>query len=86
MRANEPEGRWHVSKAIDIGNILAIVTVIVAGIAGFINFDRRISILEINQNHIVQQQERDRNDMKDKLDSIQESVEYIRKELERSHR
>lgn len=73
---------FHVSKAIDIGNILVMITLVVSAFWFINKFDNRITVLETNQRNIVAQQRRDREATRNLLSELRADVKYIRKRVD----
>ncbi len=73
--------RWHVGKTIDLSHILTTITM-VGIVFVFINkFDQRMTILEVNQQNLSEQQSRDREDSKGLLKEMREDIKHILEKL-----
>lgn len=76
--SDQQDNRWHVSKAIDVGNVVAIIGLIIGLFVFVQKFDNRITTLEVNQRHLILQQERDREDTRALLQEMRSDLKYIR--------
>lgn len=75
--------RWHISKAVDISNILAIISLVVGGVFFVNNFDKRITALEISHIHQQQIQKQYQDENQRYLRELREDIKYIRDRIDR---
>ena len=73
---------WRVDKTLNIGSITAIIGLVIALGTFVVKFDSRITSLEVAQQHMVAQQQRDREDTRHLLKELRSDIKYIRERID----
>ena len=67
---NEQHEQWHLSKSVNISQIITLAGIIVSIIVGAVEFDRRITTLEQEQRYLRELMQVNSSISKDKLDQV----------------
>lgn len=73
---------FHISKAIDVTSVIAILSVVVGLFVFVQKFDNRVTTLELNQRHLYDVQQRDREDTRSLLHEVRSDLKYIRDRMD----